>query len=245
MDSMFQILMGLPLFRGVSHDKMAEIVGTSKFHFLKYLPGEVIVNAGDPCDHIKFIISGSARSTIENAGGRFKVGQTLSESDVIAPDFLFGRATNYPCTVVAIEPTGILQVSKSDYLKILNSDQIFLFNFLNTLSRNAQKSVFGVLALTTGSIEERIAFWIVALTQPSGTDITLTCRQRDLYALFGVQRTSFIASLESMKRRGIIDYDQSEIRIISRKMLLELLQDHPEADDDEDILIERSSSMIV
>lgn len=224
MNSMFEILMELPLFRGATRERMAETVGMAKFHFLKYLPGETIVEAGTPCTHIKFIISGSVRSKIVNPDSRFKVSQTLVAPDVISPDYLFGRATNYPCTVTAIEPTGILQIAKSDYIKILNSDEVFMFNYLNLLSMNAQKSVSGVLALTTGSIEERIAFWIIALTQPSGKDIALECRQRDMYSFFGVQRSSFISTLDSMKERGLLTYDSSKIDIINRRALINLLE---------------------
>ncbi len=223
MDSMYEILMRLPLFNGVSHERISEIVEVAKFHFLKYLPGESIVTAGEPCTHIKFIISGKARLHISNSDGRFRVSQSLEAPDVIAPEFLFGKATLYPCSAEAILPTGILQISKSDYMRILNTDQIFLFNFLNILSMNAQKSIDGVLSLTSGSLEERIAFWITALTQRRGTDIVLSCKQRDLYSLFGVQRTSFIATLDAMKQRGIIDYDQNEIRILSRRALTDLL----------------------
>lgn len=224
MNSMFEILMELPLFRGATRERMAETVGMAKFHFLKYLPGETIVEAGAPCTHIKFIISGSVRSKIVNPDSRFKVSQTLVAPDVISPDYLFGRATNYPCTVTAIEPTGILQIAKSDYIKILNSDEVFMFNYLNLLSMNAQKSVSGVLALTTGSIEERIAFWIIALTQPTGKDIALECRQRDMYSFFGVQRSSFISTLDSMKERGLLTYDSSKIDILDRRKLIELLE---------------------
>lgn len=223
MDSMYEILMALPLFHGVSYSKLSEVVGTTKFHFLKYLEGEKIVEAGQPCTHIKFVISGSARVTVVNSDGRFGVSQTLTAPDVIAPDFLFGRTTIYPCTAVAIKPTGILQIAKADYVKLLNSDPVFLFNYLNMLSVNAQKAVNGVLALTTGSLEERIAFWIVALSQRTGKDIILSCRQRDLYSLFGVQRSSFIATLEGMKQRGLIDYTSNEIRILNRADMVALL----------------------
>ncbi len=223
MNSMYEILMGLPLFKGVSRYKISEVVGMTKFHFLKYLEGETVVTAGDPCTHIIFIISGKLRVTIANSNNRFKVSQTLEAPNVLAPEFLFGRAPFYPCTAVALEPVSILQISKTDYTKILNSDEIFLFNFLNILSRNAQKAVDGILAITTGSLEERIAFWIISLTQPGGTDIALTCRQRDLYSLFRVQRTSFISTLDSLKERGIIEYDTNEIRINSRQSLLEIL----------------------
>lgn len=223
MDSMYEILMGLPLFKGVSREKISEIIEKARFHFLKYLEGETVVNAHEPCTHIKFIISGSVRLSITNHDERFRVSQTLRAPNVIAPDFLFGKAPFYPCSGVAIEPAGILQISKSDYMSILNNDNVFLFNFLNILSMNAQKAVDGILAITSGSLEERIAFWIVALTQRNGEDITLSCRQRDLYSLFGVQRTSLINTLESMKDRGLIDYKSNEISIKSRDRLLELL----------------------
>ena len=42
MNSMFETLVELPLFKGVSIERMAKTVGTYKFHFLKYLPGETI-----------------------------------------------------------------------------------------------------------------------------------------------------------------------------------------------------------
>lgn len=223
MDSMYEILMELPLFKGVSFDRISEVVGMAKFHFLKYPEGDTIISAGQPCTHISFVISGKVRSTISSPDNRFGVAQTLEAPDVIAPEFLFGKSTVYPCTVKALTPTGILQITKNDYLKILHTDQVFLFNFLNTLSMNAQKAVDGILALTDGSLEERIAFWIVALTQRSGKDVALTCRQRDLYSLFGVPRSSLVTALDNMKARGLIDYRPGEIRVNSRKDLLSIL----------------------
>jgi len=223
MDSMYEILMDLPLFRGVSRECISQMVGTTKMHFLKYLPGENIVMPAQACTHIKFIISGHVRSAITNKEKRFVVSQTLSAPDVIAPEFLFGRSTHYPCTATAIDSVGILQIDKNDYLKILVSDNIFLLNFLNLLSMNAQKGVDGILSFTTGSLDERLAYWIIALTQNSGTDITLTCRQRDLYLLFGVQRSSFVHTLDSMRARGYIDYEPGVIHVKDRASLLEML----------------------
>lgn len=228
MDSMYDILMGLPLFNGVGRERISQIVGTTKFHFLKYLSGETIVSAGEPCTHIKFIISGHARVSITNNDERFTVSQTLEAPDVIAPEFLFGRSTVYPCTAVAIDAVGVLQIEKTDYLNILNSDRVFMLNFLNNLSMNAQKGVDGILALTTGALDERLAYWIIALTQRSGKEVELTCKQRDLYSLFGVQRSSFIATLDSMKERGYIDYAPGVIKVINRQALHEIL--HTQAD---------------
>jgi len=225
MDSMYEFLMELPLFKGESFDRLSEVIGSTRFHFLKYADGETIIEEGKPCTHIKFVISGSVRLTTTSLDGRLRVQQTITAPDVIAPDFLFGRFTNYPLSGVAQGPISLLQIEKNDYLKILHSDNVFLLNFLNTLSINAQKSVIGVLALAHGSLEERIAFWVVALTQRGAHDITLQCRQRDFYLLFGVQRSSYIATIDSMRERGLVEYDQREIRFPSRAALVDILVD--------------------
>ncbi|MCM1450247.1 MAG: Crp/Fnr family transcriptional regulator [Clostridiales bacterium] len=226
MDSMYDILVDLPLFKGVGHDRISAMVGSTKMHFLKYLPGENIVVPNQVCTHLMFIISGSVRTSIANNSGRFNVSQTLTAPDVIAPEFLFGMSTHYPCTATAINATGILQIEKNDYINILNSDRVFLYNYLNLLSMNAQRGVNGILSFTTGSLDERLAYWVIALTQTTGTDISLICRQRDLYLLFGVQRSSFMATLDSMAERGLLTYEPGIIHFKNRSKLLDLLLHH-------------------
>ena len=227
-NSMYENLMTLPLFKGISYSRLSEIVGNTRLAFLKYLPGEQMLNAGEPCTHIKFIISGRARLTIRNENDRVRVGQTLTAPAVISPDFLFGRNTLYPATATAIDTVSIMQIDKKDFIPLLQRDEIFLFNYLNILSTNAQKAVDGVLSLTSGSLEERIAFWIIALTQMDSDEIVLTAKQKDLYSLFGVQRSSFIASLDAMKARGILDYTSTEIRVRSRRALRDVLLKTPD-----------------
>ena len=221
--SMFDTLLELPLFKGVSRERIADIVGKAKFHFLKYLPDNELIHPGETATHIKFILDGEVRLTMSNEDSRFSVSQTLKGPDVILPDFLFGRATSYPCRGVALTSTSIVQLEKSEYLKILTMDSVFLLNYLNFLSMNAQKAVDGVLALSTGNLESRIAFWIISLTQPTGKNIVLECRQRDLSSVFSVQRSSLIRALENMKEKGLIEYSRGRIEIKDRRDLLALL----------------------
>ncbi|RXE74260.1 Crp/Fnr family transcriptional regulator [Muribaculaceae bacterium Isolate-013 (NCI)] len=221
--TMYETLLSMPLFKGVSADKISEIIGKYRFHFLKYHNGDVIVEAGEPCEKIRSVVSGCVRVTITNFDQRFRVSQTIAAPEVIAPDFFFGKTTSYPGTVTAKGDVGILELDKKDYLEIIISDRIFLFNFLNLLSMNAQLSVEGVLALTSGSLEMRIAYWIIALTDRTGSDIVMECRQRDMYTVFGVQRQSLIAALTRMRDDGLIDFTPNSIKVKDRRRLLELL----------------------
>ncbi|MDE6285400.1 MAG: Crp/Fnr family transcriptional regulator [Muribaculaceae bacterium] len=225
---MFDLLMELPLFRGVSAETMRNTVGQAKFHFLKYPQGETIIKENSPCTHITFLVSGAVRLTTTNRNGRISVSQTLKAPDVIAPEYLFGRATNYPCTVVALEDTGIMQVTKGDYIKILNSDPVFMFNYLNIISMNAQKSVTGLMSLTSGSLEERIAFWVLMLTQHTGENIAIDCPLRNLCAIWGVQRSALVEALNRMQGKCVESFGPSGIVFSSRRSLLDILSNHPE-----------------
>lgn len=164
------------------------------------------------------------RIEIVNSDGRFRISQVLSAPAAVSPDFLFGTSTLYPGDVTAQGTVSIVQLSKADYIRILNSDEIFLFNYLNYLSMNAQKCVEGILSLSTGSIEKRIALWVLTMSQPGSHDVVLSCRQRDMYAVFGVQRSSFIPALDRMKGHGLIDYSPGEIRVLDRKAMISVMR---------------------
>lgn len=223
-ESMYEVLMSLPVFKGVSYSTITEIVGRVKFHFVKFDEGAAIASAGQACTGLMCVVSGRARLAVESADGRLRALQTVTAPDLIAPDFLFGRNTLYPMTARAWEgPCGVLLISKADYLNMLRHDEIFLFNFLNLLSKDAQKPLEGVLALTCGSLEERIAFWVVALTQPGSTDVVIECRHKDLYSMFGVPRAVFFQVLDAMKGKGLLDYESNRITVNSRRDMLDIL----------------------
>lgn len=46
-DSMYEILMNLPAFRGITYNKVSQIVEKAKFHFLRFSPGSIIVDEGE------------------------------------------------------------------------------------------------------------------------------------------------------------------------------------------------------
>lgn len=222
MNSMYQQLMQLPLFQGVSADKITALVEKLPFHFLKYRNGEQVLAAGDPCAHIKFIVSGKVRLTTPFQHLRVSLSQTLPCPQVIAAEYLFGRDTVYPFSASAEGPCGILQLRKSDYVKMVNSDKVFLFNILNYLSSGSQRNTSSSLSVTDGSVIERLATLVDALTQVGATDITLNYKQKDLCSLLGTQRTTLISTFDRLRDEGVLDYDSNFLTILDRQRLMEM-----------------------
>lgn len=222
---MYDTLLELPLFRGVSRERISEIAGKAKFHFLKFMPDAEIITPGDAGTHLRFLVSGAVRMSLTAPENGISISQTLYGPDMLLPDFLFGRNTVYPCLVKAISNVSMLQVAKSDYLNILAADPIFMLNYLNYLAMNAQKAVDGTLSVMSGQLKRRIAFRIVALSQQSGKSIVLKGGKVSLAASFGVTRNTLAETLREMNEAGLVQYDPSldEIQVLYRRGLTSLL----------------------
>ena len=220
MNSMYHQLMQLPLFQGVSSETITALVEKLPFHFLKYRNAEQVCAAGDTCTHIKFIVSGRVKLETPFNHLRVTLLQKVSNPHVLAPEYLFGRNTTYPFTAVSDGACGILQLRKSDYIKMINSDKVFLFNILNYLSSGSQRYMASPLDVKDGSVAERLATIVETLALPGATDIRFRYKQKDLCALLGTQRTTLVAMLNKLSDQGVLDYTSNEIKVLDYQGLL-------------------------
>ena len=220
---MYQQLMQLPLFQGVSSDRITALVEKLPFHFLKFRNGEQIFAAGDQCTHVRFIVSGQVRLETQFDNLRVSLLQTLTTPHVLAAEYLFGRETSYPYTAVADGPCGILQLRKSDYVTMLGSDKVFLFNILNYLSSGSQRNSSSLVAIKENSVMDRLAMLMDTLVITGATDVVLRFKQKDLCYLLGTQRTTLISSLDKLVDEEVIDYDSNELRILDHLKLAEYI----------------------
>lgn len=224
MDNIFDKLLHLPLFQGVTQERLGEVIEKIPFHFLKFKKGERILDCGDPCTHVRFVISGRVRLEYESKVLKFKISHELSSPEVISPDYLFGLDTSYPFSVYAVDECGLLQVDKQDYVTILQSDRVFLYNILNYLSRNSQSIKTHLLNIEHASVLERIALLVSAFTSQRSEHITLSFRQRDLCHLLGARRPALMAALDYLLEKGMIEMPTTTTMLINdRKQLLALL----------------------
>ncbi len=209
--------MQLPLFQGVSTDKITALVEKLPFHFLKYRNGEQVLACGDPCTHIKFIVSGKVRIELPFTSLRVSLLQTLASPHVLAAEYLFGRETSYPFTATADGQCGILQLRKADYIRMVNSDKVFLFNILNYLSSGSQRAIASAITVKDGSVAERLSTLIDSVVMAGAEDVVLKFKQKDLCSLLGTQRTTLIATLDKMTESGLLEYDSNSLRLLDPK----------------------------
>lgn len=219
MDNIYNTLLQIPIFQGLSKERFEEIIGNTRFHFLKYLAGEQMARENEEYTDIKFLISGSVRLELTNSSHKVKILETMPAPNVLIPNHLFGKVTSFPVTVFAEEDTGIMQLNKQIFLELMQTEKIMLLNFLNNISHRSQRWSEAFTNISSSNIKARFAFWVLYFSTAKSYNIKIISKQKDLYSFFGVQRSIFINMLDDMKNEGILDYSVREIVITDRNKL--------------------------
>lgn len=221
MASMYETIMSLPLFKGVSREQVSSFVEKTYVEFQNHSAGTTVVSAGQQCTAIQYILSGEIRFSWQNVDCGFSVNQTLGAGTVIAADRLFGMDTNYPYTGVTLSPTSLMSFSKSEYIALLNSNPIYMLNYLNYLSLRAQRPADILVPAYSATTEGALALIVLSLTEATAKDITVEMSLPSLSGYTNLPIATLTAHLDKLARQGLIEWDEQNIAILSRSKLAE------------------------
>lgn len=137
---LYEKLLELPLFQGMSRDDLDTVVGQTRFNFGKFRPGEVVAKAGTECHHILFLLTGSL--TVESKADDYSYAfiEDIAAPHMLQPEYLFGISPRYTRTYIAREDCSFITLSKTETLKLTDDFIIFKLNLLNIISTRAQKA---------------------------------------------------------------------------------------------------------
>lgn len=139
MATMYETIMNLPLFKGLSHEQVSSFLEKTHFKFSKYSDREKIVSAGERVEEVKCVISGQIRLChIIGDKDLLRLTELRRNHEVIGADRLFGMDTTYGADICAVGNVSTMEFSKDQYQNLLNAGSIYLLNYLNSLSYGAQ-----------------------------------------------------------------------------------------------------------
>ena len=159
--------------------------------------------------------------TSNNYSGNLIIEEKRSTGTVLAPEYLFGMDRSYPFDVVAAGNVSVMQFSKEQYLALLQSDSIYMINYLNYLSYHSQRPINAIKLMGDGSFESQLALWVMSLTDARSQSIRIKCTRDNLLQMTHVKLDELLTSLAEMKSQQLIDFTDDEINIQSRHMLLD------------------------
>ena len=138
-DKLYDTLLNLPLFLGMSRADLLQIAGHTKFDFQKIEGGETLTEIGEPYHRLLFLLSGEvAVETMADDRG-YRIVETIKAPEVFMIERLFGYDQHSPHHYVARNDCSLMSISKKEVLRLAKQYEIFHINLLNLISTQAQR----------------------------------------------------------------------------------------------------------
>lgn len=221
---LFQQLSQSPVFRGISPDEMEILLIDSQYQIKKFSKGELLAFREDKCENLMIVLKGSVKGEMLDPSGKSIKIEDIMAPYPIASAFLFGQRNQFPVNVTANEEVEVFYLSKNSVIEMFQKNKVFLTNYLNSISNRSQFLANKLMFLNFKTIKGKLANYILKLSAPDKTEITLPKSQAEMAQFFGVTRPSFARSLKEMEQEGLIETNRREIKILKKQQLIRLLQ---------------------
>lgn len=219
--TMYDTLLQLPLFQGLCKNDFTNIIGKVKLHFRKYDADDIIVEQGEPCDQLIFLLNGEIISQATDEQHSYSLFETFGSPFVIEPYSLFGMQTRYTATYKVRIETNIVTIEKSFVLAELNNYEIFRLNYLNILSNRAQVAYEKLWNSYAGSIQDKIVDFILLRSMRPDGEKVLKIKMEDLANLIDETRINVSKVLNDLQEKKLIQLTRKEIYIPALEKLVQ------------------------
>ena len=217
---LYDTLLALPLFQGMSRSDLDEVVSKTKFGFVKFAAGKTVVSEGEPCRHLYFMVSGKTEAVATADDHGYMLSEQLSAPDVLQPERIFGLTQRYTRTFNTLTPSSFIRLDKSEVLRLSQTYEIFRLNLLNIVCTQSQKLMRQPWRIQPQTIRQKIVrFAETHSLRPSGTK-TIHITMETLARIIGESRLNLSRELNTMNAEGLIVLSRSCITIPALEKLI-------------------------
>ncbi len=190
---------------------------------IKYKCGETILTSEEkPCG-IGIISEGTAEIST-SARLKSPTLRTLSVGDAFGAASLFSTDGGYFTTVIAKSHCTVLYIKTETVIKLCESFPVIAINYIQFLSDRIVFLNKKVSTFTAQSIDAKIAYFILQLTDGKAGYGKLPFSYSVLAENLGIGRASLYRVLDSLSDKGIISRDSKSITVIQPNKLINMLK---------------------
>ena len=208
--TMYHMLMRLPLFQGMGKDDLFEILEQTTFHFRRIDNGKIAFQQGEICDELTFLMNGTLAAETKASHANLTFTEEFYSYMAVEPQSLFGRKPCYKSTYTAQGEVSLLSIDKREVYHLLGRYEIFRINMLNMLCSKIERQHEQLWALAPHDLEGRLAQFVRSLcTSPIGTKV-LRIKMEDLAGLLDDTRLNVSRVFNKWSREGRVEMHRKE-----------------------------------
>ena len=213
-------LLQFPLFQGMSHADLMEVVTHTKLGFSKLPAGKRLVKEGDSCTHLFFLINGTLACESMSDDHSCRVQETLKAPYIVQPEHIFGLSQRHTATFKAASPCSLISIDKQEVMLLLEAQLVFRLNLLNILATESQRLRRYSWRNAPKSLRDRIVrFFFSRCLYPAGPK-TFFILMKQLAAELNDSRLDISHALNDMQRDHLLLLHRGRIEIPMIERLL-------------------------
>lgn len=205
------VIKDLSLFRGLSPKHLTWLA--ERLHYKTFPSGTNVMTAEQPGEVVYFVLNGTIKIHIEQAGGEDVILAILGRGDTVGEMSLIDSAGR-SASVLTLEDTTLLWMEGAVFQQALREIPELSFNLVKTLTARVRLVNELVQALASLDVYGRVARQLLAFadkygeTNPDGkVRIPIKLTQKDIADLVGASRKRVNQVMVSFKNQGLISVD--------------------------------------
>jgi CRP-like cAMP-binding protein len=217
---LYDSLQQFPLFQGLSRAELLQLVGQTKFGFMKMAAGQTVVKEDETCNQFLFLISGRLALTTTSDDHRYVVEEQLAAPWFLQPEAVFGAHPHYTCGAMTLGESHFITLSKDEVMRLLDDFLIIRLNYLNLLATLAQRRGRFQWRRCSETLRQRIVrFFVDHCLYPAGPKL-FRILMTQLAQEVGDSRLDVSNVLNAMQDEGLLRLHRGRIEIPSLERLL-------------------------
>ncbi len=199
---MFERLLQLPLFQGMTKKEIADVIEHVRLDFVKYETGEEIVMQDDPCKSLIYIIN-----------GKFSLTEDIPNIGVIEPYNMFGMMPRYSRTYIFKTAGTTLAIDKQMLLNHLMSSSIVRINMMNITCNRYHQVLKLMNDFPDNTVGEKITKFVLSYSSVPKGGKELHMKMTDLADIVHETRLNVSKALNAMQDAGLLELQRNKFTI--------------------------------
>lgn len=216
-------LLRLPLFMGMSEAEVSHVAESYGLNCHWYVAAKSIVEEDMPVDRLLIIYNGRAKRDSWAHDRSWKLTEVVEAPTSLQAERLFGLSTHYTASFRSFGGCAVLEVPKSSVYRLLETSQVFRFNFINLISSELQRRSRMVAKTRGGSVEMRVCHFVEQISSfPTGQkEISITMSQ--LANELSTSRINVSEALHNLENKNLIKVKRGHLLVPSISLLLKVM----------------------
>lgn len=131
-------LENVEIFKGMTQKEIQELLKKIVIKTISYEKGDIVFFREEELDGVYIVKEGNlSAEMLKETGGVQKI-ENLSNGEIIASAFIFGKNNKVPVDLIATKKSELLFIDKKNLLKGFKENEKFLLNYLDDISNKSQ-----------------------------------------------------------------------------------------------------------